>query len=63
MRNQGSINSATGAAGRVRRHALCAALPARVWPVPVQARDYAIVALPVSTLTIKKRYYIVGGRS
>ncbi|MFN7948192.1 MAG: hypothetical protein U0Z53_22775 [Blastocatellia bacterium] len=63
MRNQGSINSATGSAGRARRHALRAARPTRIWPVPVKANDHAIVALPVSTLTIKKRYHIVGGKS
>ncbi|HWQ31966.1 MAG TPA: hypothetical protein VNQ79_03715 [Blastocatellia bacterium] len=63
MRNRGSINSAAGSASRVRRHALRAALPTRAWPVPVKANDQAIISLQVSTLTIKKRYHIVGGKS
>ncbi len=53
MRNQGNNNAATGSARRdVRRAAL-----------PVKASDQAVVALPVSTLTLKKRDDIVGGRS
>lgn len=65
MRNRGSINSAAGSASREKHHALRAALPAlaKVWPAPVKANDHAIVSLPVSTLTIKKRYHIVGGKS